>query len=89
MWFFTAAAQHLRLFIRPFRDYLTVMSGFFFIAMIVAMLATLGILVTGVVSMGRGGEFNAKYGNKLMRARVLMQGIALLFFALALMTAGK
>lgn len=83
------AAQHLRLFIRGFRDYPSVMSGFFFTAMIVAMLATLGILVTGVVSMGRGGEFNAKYGNRLMRARVMMQGIALLFFALALMTAGK
>jgi hypothetical protein len=86
---FTAARQNLRLFIPRGRDYLTGMSGFFFTAMIIAMLATLGILVTGIVSMGRGGEFNAKYGNKLMRARVMMQGIALLFFALALMTAGK
>jgi hypothetical protein len=86
---FAARGEYLCLFIPGGRDYLTVMSGFFFTAMIVAMLATLGILVTGIVSMGRGGEFNAKYGNKLMRARVMMQGIALLFFALALMTAGK
>lgn len=65
------------------------MSGFFFIAMIVAMIATLGILATGMIAMIKGGEFNAKYGNKLMRARVMMQGIALLFFALALMSSGK
>lgn len=57
--------------------------------MIVAMLATLGILAVGMVAMIKGGEFNAKYGNKLMRARVMMQGIALLFFALALMSSGK
>ncbi len=57
--------------------------------MIVAMLATLGILAVGMVSMIKGGEFNAKYGNKLMRARVMMQGVALLFFALALMSSGK
>lgn len=57
--------------------------------MIVAMFATLGILAVGMVSMIKGGDFNVKYGNKLMRARVMMQGIALLFFALALMSSGK
>ncbi len=57
--------------------------------MIVAMLLTVAVLVTGIVSMGRGGEFNAKYGNKLMQARVWMQGLALAFFALAIMTSGK
>ncbi|PZO84238.1 MAG: twin transmembrane helix small protein, partial [Micavibrio aeruginosavorus] len=36
-----------------------------------------------------GGEFNEKYGNKLMRLRVIMQGLALAFFALAVLTAGK
>lgn len=57
--------------------------------MIIAMLLTLAVLATGMVSMIKGGEFNAKYGNKLMRARVIMQGIALAFFALAIMTGGK
>jgi len=57
--------------------------------MIVAMLLTLVILGVGMVCMVRGGEFNAKYGNKLMRARVVMQGIALAFFALAILSAGK
>lgn len=69
--------------------YLIGMSGFFFVLMIIAMLATLAILGIGMVSMIRGGEFNAKYGNKLMRARVIMQGIALACFAIAVLSAGK
>lgn len=62
------------------------MSGFFFVAMIVAMLLTLAILIVGMVSMTKGGEFNAKYGNKLMKARVIMQGVALALFALTVLT---
>ncbi len=53
----------------------------------VALAATLGVLILGVVTMLRGGEFNAKYGNKLMRARVTLQAVAvLLLFALFLLT---
>ena len=37
----------------------------------------------GILSMARGGEFNAKYGNKLMRARVITQFVALALMALA------
>jgi hypothetical protein len=52
-----------------------------------ALAATLGVLILGVVTMLRGGEFNAKYGNKLMRARVTLQAVAvLLLFALFLLT---
>lgn len=57
--------------------------------MIIAMLLTVAVLATGMMSMIKGGEFNAKYGNKLMQARVWMQGLALAFFALAIMTSGK
>jgi len=42
-------------------------------------------LVVGVVGMLRGGEFNRKYGNKLMRLRVLLQGVALLMIVLFLL----
>ena len=53
----------------------------------VALAATLGVLIFGVVAMLRGGEFNAKYGNKLMRARVTLQAVAvLLLFALFLLS---
>lgn len=57
--------------------------------MAVAMLLTFAVLLMGLVSMVKGGEFNQKYGNRLMRARVVMQGIALALFALAFMTSGK
>jgi hypothetical protein len=59
------------------------MSTAFFILMLAAMLAVLGTLALGVFGMARGGEFNKKYGNKLMRARVILQGGALLCFVLA------
>ncbi len=57
--------------------------------MIIAMLLTLASLVLGLFSMVKGGAFNEKYGNKLMRLRVTMQGVALALFALAMMTSGK
>ncbi len=57
--------------------------------MIIAMFLTLAILGIGMVSMVKGGEFNAKYSNKLMRMRVIMQGIALACFALAVLSAGQ
>lgn len=47
---------------------------------LIALLVTLGILLVGVFGMAKGGEFNKKYGNKLMRMRVIAQ-----FTALALM----
>jgi len=60
----------------------------FFILMIVAMLAVLAALFAGLIGMARGGEFNEKYGNKLMRLRVILQGVALLLFVAAAMTSG-
>ena len=56
----------------------------FAILMALAMVITLGVLFTGLIAMARGGEFNAKYSNKLMRARIVAQAVALLFFALAI-----
>lgn len=43
---------------------------------ILALFATVAVLLAGVVAMLRGGAFNAKYGNKLMRARIAMQALA-------------
>ncbi len=45
--------------------------------------ATLVVLGVGVVSMLRGGEFNRRYGNKIMRARVVAQGVTILLILLA------
>jgi len=48
----------------------------------VLLLAVVGVLIAGIVLMGIGGKANAKYGNKLMIARVSLQGMVLLMLAL-------
>ncbi len=54
-----------------------------------ALAVTLAVLFAGVFAMARGGEFNRKWGNKLMRARVATQGLAiLLLLALFLLNRG-
>jgi hypothetical protein len=65
------------------------MSGPLFTLLVIAMLATLAVLFLGLFSMARGGEFNKKYGNKLMRVRVLFQGAAILIFILLMLALGK
>lgn len=59
------------------------MNGLLATSIIIAMLCVLGVLVVGIFSMIRGGEFNKKYGNRLMQARVILQGVALGLLALA------
>ena len=53
------------------------------IALGFALLSVLAILGLGIFSMVKGGDFNKKYGNKLMQARVGLQGLALGLLALA------
>lgn len=62
------------------------MNNIVLISLAVAMLAVLATLALGIIAMTRGGEFNKKYGNKLMRLRVVLQGIALVLFAVALLS---
>lgn len=50
--------------------------------LIFVLLALIGVLVAGLVLMGMGGELNLKYGNRLMVARVWLQGISLMVLAL-------
>ncbi len=54
------------------------------IAIGVALAATVLVLFLGLFSMARGGAFNAKYGNLLMRLRVIVQGVAAALIALAM-----
>ncbi len=58
------------------------MSLFFFVLAVLAMLSVLAVLFTGIIGMIRGGEFNAKWGNKLMRLRVALQALALVLLLL-------
>ena len=49
-----------------------------------AMLGTLGVLIAGMVGMARGQS--GATSQKLMRYRVVMQGVALVLFALLMLS---
>ena len=48
------------------------------IILTVAFLAVAGILGWGVLTMARGGEYNIKNSNRIMRYRIIFQAIALI-----------
>lgn len=48
----------------------------FAILVAVALGAVVIVLIVGVFAMARGGEFNDKYGNRMMRWRVALQALA-------------
>jgi uncharacterized BrkB/YihY/UPF0761 family membrane protein len=52
------------------------------ILVVLAMLATLGVLFVGVLGMGREGHAARMRSNKLMQWRVILQGAALLLFVI-------
>ena len=51
---------------------------------LLALAATLLILLVGVGGFALGGRFNARHGNKLMRLRVAAQAVAVLLLGLAM-----
>ena len=57
----------------PMHGFLTVLIG-------LLLLATLGVLIAGMVGMVRGGD--PQRSNQLMRWRVILQGAALLLLAM-------
>lgn len=65
------------------------MTGFMIVLLVLAMVATLGVLFFGLFSMARGGDFNRRNANKLMRARIVCQAVALALFALLMVMMGK
>jgi hypothetical protein len=54
------------------------------ILVVLAMLATLGVLFAGMLGLVRGNGDGAR-SNRLMRWRVILQGVALLLFCLLLL----
>jgi threonine/homoserine/homoserine lactone efflux protein len=56
-----------------------------FVLFVIAAVTTLCVLFAGLFVMARGGEVNRKYGNKLMRWRIMAQAVALIFFAIAML----
>jgi len=55
------------------------------ILIVIAMLATLGVLFAGVIGMARRGNSASLRSNKLMQWRVILQFAALLLFAIFMM----
>jgi hypothetical protein len=53
-----------------------------FILVVIAVLIVLGILLLGVGTFGKGGDFNRKYANKIMRYRIGAQCVAVLLILL-------
>jgi NADH:ubiquinone oxidoreductase subunit 6 (subunit J) len=59
------------------------MTTFVTVLLVLAMAGVLIVLVAGVATMLRGG--NSRRSNKLMQARVVMQGLALLLLAILML----
>lgn len=61
------------------------MAGILNFAIIAALVAVVAALFLGLLSMAKGGDFNARYGNKLMRLRVIIQGAAVALIGLSML----
>ena len=49
-----------------------------FIAAALACLVVAGVLAVGIGGFGKGGAFNQKHGNRMMRYRLIAQFIAVI-----------
>jgi len=59
---------------------------------IIAALACLGVLVILMIGIGgfaRGGEFNRRHANRLMRYRIYAQAVAIALILLAVLWRGR
>ena len=61
---------------------LVFLNSIFPFIIITVLIAVLIVLLIGIISMLKGGEFNKRWGNKLMRARVALQGLAIILILL-------
>ena len=61
------------------------MPGFLYYLLIpISLLAVLAVVGTGIYAMFKGGDFNKKYANKLMRLRITLQFVAIVIIMSAL-----
>ena len=60
-----------------------------FILIIISMAVVLIILMVGIGGFGKGGEFNRKYANKIMRLRILAQFLAVAIILLFVYLSGS
>ncbi|GHG16916.1 MULTISPECIES: twin transmembrane helix small protein [Paracoccus] len=60
-----------------------------FYVIVAAMLAVLAILATGIGGFAKGGEFNRKNGNRMMRWRLIAQAVAVALIMLFVWLGGR
>lgn len=61
----------------------------FAILVAIALGAVVVVLIVGVFAMARGGEFNDKYGNRMMRWRVALQALAVVLMLVFVLMASQ
>ncbi|ADO43694.1 twin transmembrane helix small protein [Ketogulonicigenium vulgare] len=54
--------------------------NFLFVLMCISMLATLAVLLLGMGSFAKRGEFYQRNANRLMRWRIGLQAVSVIFF---------
>ena len=52
--------------------------GFDLVVLSIALCFVAGILAWGVITMARGGAYNVKHSNRIMRYRIIFQALALI-----------
>lgn len=62
------------------------MAEIFFILSAAAAVAVVASLAGGMAVMTRGGDTDRKYSNKFMQARLIAQGLAVLFLVLGVLS---
>ena len=60
-----------------------------FIVAAIAAFAVLAILATGIGGYARGGDFNRKNANKIMRLRIVAQAVAVILILLFVLVRGR
>ena len=60
-----------------------------FYVIVLAMLAVLAILATGIGGFAKGGEFNRRNGNRMMRWRLIAQAVAVALIMLFVWLGGR
>jgi Hypoxia induced protein conserved region len=60
-----------------------------FLVVAFACLCVLAVLMLGVGGFARGGDFNRKYANKIMRLRLLLQFIAVVLIVAFVFLSGR
>lgn len=59
-----------------------------FIVVAIAVLIVLAILLTGVGGFAKGGDFNRKHANRIMRYRIYAQAVAIVLILLFVLLRG-